>query len=217
MAALALVSAAAGASPAARSLYEVEEHLAALADTVELVTPEMEQQFLEEFRSALAATAEKRDRVAHYLAQLEQQQAFASAEISRLQAFKKSKEAEQTRLEGYVSYVIDSLGKDGKGKYRKLEGNTTTMFLRGIADKVDFTNEFDVPLSYKHATVTMPADLWNDVLNAMDDDFRDQVIAATAQTTALAVDKRAVKAALDADVEVPGAKLITGRHSLGRK
>lgn len=219
MAALALVPAAAAASanPAAKTLYDVEEHLAALADTVEMVTPDQEQAFLEEFKAALTGAAEKRDRVAHRLAHLEQQQTFAAGEISRLQAFKKVKEAEQERLENYVTYVIESLGKDAKGKYRKLEGQTTTMFLRATANVVDLTSEFDIPLYYKRATVTMPADLWNDILNALDDDFRDQVLAATSQTTALAVDKRAVKAALDAEVEVPGAKLATGRTSLGRK
>src|ERR1700704_3513162 len=112
------------------TLYDIEEHLVALSDSVETVTPDQEQQFLADFQSALSSAADKRDRVAHMLAHLEHQQAFAAAEISRLQVFKRTAEAAQDRLEGYVSYCIQQLGKDDKGRWRKLQGNTTSMFLR---------------------------------------------------------------------------------------
>jgi len=82
----------------------------AFLDTTYLVSPDEEQAFLAEFEQALTLAADKRDCVAHRLAQLENQQAFAAAEIKRLQAFKKSAEAKQTRLEGYVSYVIQRSG-----------------------------------------------------------------------------------------------------------
>ena len=50
--------------------------------------------------------------MAHHLAHLEQQQEFAAREISRLQKFRKEREAAQARLEGYVSYCIRTQGKD---------------------------------------------------------------------------------------------------------
>ena len=174
-----------------------------------MVTPDQEQAFLADFEAALTTAADKRDRVAHRLAKLEDQQAFAAAEIKRLQEFKKSKEAEQTRLEGYVSYVIQRMGKDAKGKYRKLEGNSSTMFLRGCAASLDITAESEIPLDYQRATVTLPAATWNDVLNEM-----PQLLTTTCK---LDVDKRAVKAAIEAGVPVPGAKLITDKTTLGRK
>ena len=64
------------------------------------------------FRQALTLAADRRDWVAQHLAKLENQQAVAVAKIKRLPVFKKSAEAQ--RLEGYVPYVIKSLGNDAK-------------------------------------------------------------------------------------------------------
>src|ERR1017187_7101769 len=81
MAALAVVP-----SPAvtAASLYMIEDHLAALIQTAELVSPEQAQGFRAAFQAALTAAAGKRDRGGQFLAQLEQQIAFARFEIDRL-------------------------------------------------------------------------------------------------------------------------------------
>ena len=92
------------------------------------------------------------------------------------------------------------------------------MFLRACAASVDITDESLVPLDYKRATVTMPAAMWCDVLNALDEDFRGQVaVASTGSNLAIAVDKRAVKAAIDSGVDIAGATLITDKTTLGRK
>ena len=48
---------------AARTLYDLEEHLAALVESVDMVPVERQGEFLENFRVALMATIEKRDRV----------------------------------------------------------------------------------------------------------------------------------------------------------
>ena len=169
-----------------------------------MVTPEPEREFLEDFKAAPSSAAEKRDRVAHHLAHLEHQQEFAAREISRLQKFKKEREAAQSRLEGYVAYCIESLGRDKAGRYRKLEGNTTTMFLRACPASVEVTDMDSVPLDYQGATVTMPASMLNDVLNALEGDFREEfVIGGTISRVA---DKRAIKAAIEAGVEVPVRK-----------
>jgi hypothetical protein len=197
------------------TLYDVEDHLAALTESAETVTPEQEREFLEDFKAALNSAAEKRDRVAHHLARLEEQQAFATKEISRLQKFKKEREAAQARLEGYVSYCIESQGKDRAGKYKKLEGNTTVMFLRACPASVEVTDMESIPLDYQSASVTMPASTLNDVLNALEDDFRARVLGEIVST--LSADKRAIKGAIETGVEIPGAILVTGKTTLGRK
>src|SRR2546427_7962438 len=48
------------------------------------VSPEQEQEFREEFQTALTAAVDKRDRVGQFLAHLEQQIEFAKSEIDRL-------------------------------------------------------------------------------------------------------------------------------------
>src|ERR1051326_8948692 len=101
----------------------------------------------------LAAAAEKRDAVAHCLAHLEEQAAFAGAEIKRLQQRKASFERWRERLEEYVIRTIKSLGTDPKGKYRKLEGNTVTFSLRACPVSVEITDARAVPREFKAVTV----------------------------------------------------------------
>ena len=202
------------------TLFDVEESLTALLHTAEMVTPADEAAFLLDFQAALTTATDKRDRVAGRLAKLENQQAFAAAEIKRLQEFRKSAESQQARLENYVSYVIQRMGKDAKNKWRKLEGNTSTMFLRACAASVDVTDESLVPLDYKRAMVHMSAAMWNDILGVLADctpAFFAQVQQATAGDTAITLDKVAIKASIQAGVEVTGAKLIIDKTTLGRK
>jgi hypothetical protein len=199
------------------TLYDLEEHLVALAESVETVTQGQEQEFLEDFKAALTSAADKRDRVAHHLAYLEQQQAFAAKEILRLQKFKREREVAQARLEGYVSYCIQSQGKDGAGKYKKLEGHTTVMFLRACPASVEVTDIHSLPPDYQTATVTLPASILNDVLDVLDEDLRSKVLPEIASNLSRAADKRAIKAAIEAGIEIPGVKLITGKTSLARK
>ena len=42
----------------ALTLYDIEEHLVALTDSLETVTPDQEQEFLEDFKAALTSAAE---------------------------------------------------------------------------------------------------------------------------------------------------------------
>ena len=116
-----------------------------------------------------------------------------------------------------IKEVLDVLGKDAKGKYRKLEGNTTVMFLRGCPTSVEVTDINALPLDYQNATVTMPASLLNDVLNALEEGFREEVMGEIGGSISRVADKRAIKAAVEAGVEVLGAELITDKTTLGRK
>jgi len=194
------------------TLFDLEESLTALLDTQDMVAPDDEQAFLTDFEAALSTATDKRDRVAGRLAKLEAQQAYAAAEIKRLQAFKRSAEAQQERLEGYVTYVIQRLGKDAKGKWRKLEGNSSTLALKACPASVEITSEADVPLDFKRCTVTMAAAQWVDLLLAV-----DELGFSLSYQTDLAVDKVAVKSTLQAGVEVAGAKLVTDKTTVGRK
>lgn len=197
------------------TLYDVEDYLVALTESAETVTPEQEEEFLKDLKAALSSAAEKRDRVAHHLAHLEEQQAFAQKEILRLQKFKKEREAAQARLEAYVTYCIESLGGDKAGKYRKVEGRTTVMFLRACPASVEVTDMDSLPLEYQSDSVTMPSSMWNGVVEALDGDFREKVLREVRCTRS--ADKRTIKAAIEAGMEVPGAMLVTGKTTLARK
>jgi len=193
----------------ALTLFDAEEGFLAFLDTAEMVTSADEALFLLDFQAALETAADKRDRVAGRLAKLEAQQAFAAAEIKRLQEFKRSAEAQQARLEGYVSYVIQRLGKDAKDKWRKLEGNSTTMSLKACPASVEVTDGPAIPIDYQRVSVAMPAALWADAINIMPE--------LALVHCEIAADKPAIKATLQAGVEVPGAKLVTDKTTLVRK
>ena len=202
--------------PAALSLYDTEAYIAALADTAELVPPEMEAEFLAEFRAGLVAAADKRDRVAHFLTHLEAQAALAAAEIKRLQERKAFFERAAERLEQYVLQVIEGLGLDGKGKAKKLEGNTTTMSSRACPASVNVTDEALVPAIFKSVTVTLPALAWEGLIDGLDIDAAAKLLDQI-KKPAVAISKSLVKAAFDAGEVIAGACLITDKKTLVRK
>ena len=212
MAALAVVP-----SPAvtAAPLYVIEDHLAALIETAELVSPEQELEFRAEFESALTAAVEKRDRVGQFLAHLEQRIDFARFEIDRLKQRKALCERTLERLEQYVIETIENLGTDSKGKYRRLEGKTTTFSLRACPPSVEVLDEPAIPSAYKVLTLKVPALVWEQLLDGLEIDER-AAVAGQVRSPEVSVDKRAIKTALDGGLEVPGASLVTGSHSLRR-
>ena len=212
MAALAVVP-----SPAvtAAPLYVIEDQLAALIETAELVSPEQEQEFRLEFQTALTAAVEKRDRVGQFLAHLEQQIDFARFDIDRLRQRKATCERALARLEEYVIETIEKLGTDSKGKYRTLEGKTTTFSLRACPPSVEVTDESAIPSQYKTLTLKLPAATWEQLLDGLEIEQRVAVLGQV-KSPEVCVEKRSIKAAIDGGADVPGADLATGRHSLRR-
>jgi Siphovirus Gp157 len=197
--------------PAARPLYDLEAHLAALVDTEDMVPEELEAQFALELHNTLAATVEKRDRVGQFMAHLETQVAFADAEIARLKTRKQFYATVLERMEGYVTRVIESLGLDPKGKRKKLEGTTVTFSLHGCDKRAEVTDELLVPTKYKRVTVTLPAETWESVCDSLDLDLREQVLGGV-KSPKVEVSATLVKADLKAEIAVPGAKLAGGTY-----
>ena len=212
MAALAVVP-----SPAvtAAPLYVIEDQLAALVETAELVSPEQEQEFRAEFQTALTAAVDKRDRVGQFLAHLEQQIDFAKFEIDRLRQRKATCERALARLEDYVIGTIENLGTDGKGKYRRLEGKTTTFSLRACPPSVEVADETAIPAEYKVLILKLPAVTWEQLLDGLEIEQRSAVLGQV-RSPEVSVDKRSIKAAIDGGADVPGVGLVIGRHSLRR-
>src|ERR1035441_10061379 len=162
--------------PAARPLYDLETHLAALLDTEDLVPEDLEREYALELHATLLATVEKRNRVGQFLAHLESQIAFAHAEVVRLQTRETFYTRAFNRMEAYVTRVIESLGLDAKGKRKKLEGNTITLSLHGCDKRAEVTDEEAVPTKYQRVTVTLPAETWEMVCDSLELELRDQVL-----------------------------------------
>jgi hypothetical protein len=204
-------------SPAvtAAPLYVIEDCLAAMIETAELVSPEQEQAFRAEFQAALSAAVDKRDQVGRFLAHLEQQIGFARLEIDRLRQRKAAFERAFERMEKYVVETIENLGTDGNGKYRRLEGRTTTFSIRACPPSVEATDESAIPAEYKTLTLKLSAVTWEQLLDGLDIEQRAAVLRQV-RSPEVSVDKRSVKAAIDGGADVPGVGLVIGRHSLQR-
>lgn len=203
-------------APHPLTLYTIEEQLTAMADTAEMVPEDQEQAFLEEFRAALTAAVDKRDRVGQFLSHLEQQAGFAKAEIARLQERKAFFERAIEKMEGYVINVIESIGPDAKGKYPKLEGHTVTFSIKDCPPSVEIQDEAAVPSDYKAITITMPALKWEALLDSLDLEERAAMLDAV-EKPKVVVSKMAIKKAIDCGAQVPGADLIIGKKTLVRK
>jgi Gp157 protein len=199
----------------AQPLYAIEEYLAALMDTVELVPPVQEQQFREEFQAALTTAVEKRDRVGQFMAHLEHQIAFANFEIDRLKERRAAYQRAFERIEDYVAHTIEILGRDARGKYRKLEGKTVTFSLAGCPPSVEVTDESAVPAEYKTLTLKLPAVAWERILDWLDTGQREAV-SGHVKCQDVFIDRRSIKAAINAGTQVPGADLAIGKTSLRR-
>jgi hypothetical protein len=204
-------------SPAvtATPLYAIEEYLAAMIETAELVPADQEQEFRAEFEAALSTAVEKRDRVGQFMVHLEQQIDFARFEIERLRGRRAMYERALERLERYVVGTIEHLGRDARGKFRRLEGKTITFSLRACPPSVEVTDESAVPVEYKVLTLKLPATAWERLLDSIELDQRAAVLAQMS-TPEVAIDKRLVKAAIGAGMNVTGAGLTAGRQSLSR-
>ena len=213
------------------TMWDLETNLAALADSVETVEPEQEQQFLEDFREALVAAREKRDRVAGFLAYCEAMAEMAAKEIARLQKRRDFFTRTLDRLEGYVELILRNLGKDAKGRWLKLEGNTSSFSLKNLPPSTTIADEAAVPKAYKTVTVTLPAPLWEQMIDSLDMELANQVLDAVKKPNA-AVVKALVKDAIEQRIpnwkellknqpsvftpEVPGAAIAAGGTRLVR-
>ncbi|MCU1340143.1 MAG: hypothetical protein JWO19_5724 [Bryobacterales bacterium] len=126
-------------------------------------------------------------------------------EIRRLTARKRSFENAAERPRGIVIWVIMALGKDDKGKPRKLQGAHFTLSARACPNTVRIEYESLVPDAYKRVRVNMPAEQWAMICERLSEPF---------PVATYYIDGAALKTALESGIEVDGAQLETGRMAL---
>ena len=166
------------------SLFDIEDTLAAFLETDDSVPPEQRAEFETALQEQIRTAVDKRERVGQFLRHCELQQSNCEAEIKRLKARSATFEAAADRLKFYIVRVIEGLGADGKGKYRKLEGHTVTFALRQNPPHVLVVDADAIPNDYKRTTISV------------------------------VIDKFAIKKAIDAGVSVPGADIEFGENRL---
>src|SRR5579864_309782 len=189
------------------TLYELEDNLAAFVHTVDLAPDEPTRQLvLDEIGQALRNVKDKRDAVVAFLRHCEQQQRFAEAEIGRIEKRKEFIARVQEELERYVVQVIDQFAVPDRRGTKRLEGNVSSLRIQKNPDSVLITDLDSIPLALKEVVLTMPAYVWEALLQRIGFEER-KVFEARVERAEVKPDKKAIGAELKKGTQVPGADL----------
>ena len=196
------------------TLYEIEDSLAAFANTIDLAPDEPTRQIvLEEIGQALRRAKDKRDAVVAFLRHCEQQQKFADSEIGRIEKRKELIARVQEELEGYVVQVIEQFAVPDRRDVKRLEGNVSSLRIQKNPDSVLITDVTAIPLAQKDVTLTMPAYVWEALLQIIGPKDRKE-FESRVEKLEYKPDKKAIGAELKNGVTVSGADLKFGNWRL---
>jgi hypothetical protein len=195
-------------------LYAVEEELALFFETAEFVTPEQEEAFIADLGEAMKLAKAKRDRVGAFMSHMDAQREHAEREIERLSERCAVYSAAKERMEAYVVRILETFTRDERGRPPRLEGTTYTFTLRACPPSVDVRDEAEIPAEYKMVQMRMPAELWETMKDECSLEVRARVAEYEQSSSRVIVSRQAIKRAIDANVEVPGADIIIGKNSL---
>jgi hypothetical protein len=196
------------------TLYEVEDNLAALANTFEVVEEtEAKRIILDEIGQAIRRVKEKRDAVVGFLRHCEAQQNFADQEIERLKIRRERIARFQAEFEQYLVSLIDQFAIPDRRGVKRLEGNFSSMRIQKNPDSVVITDEKALPPVWKDVALTMPAHVWEALLERLDKDER-RVFEEKVKKCEFKPDKRAVGSELKNGEQIPGADLKFGEWRL---
>jgi hypothetical protein len=202
-------------SPAtACSLYELEDTLQALANSIALAEDEPTRQLiLDDIGHALGKTKEKRDAVVAFLRHCDQQQKFANAEIERIEKRKAFIANVEEQLQNYIVRLIEQFAPPDRKGVRRLEGNLSSMRIQKNPDSVLITDLDAIPSAYKHVTLSMPAYVWEALLTCVGSDARKE-FEPRVEKTEYRPDKKAIAGELKSGLAIAGADLKFGGHRL---
>jgi hypothetical protein len=196
--------------PSHCTLYELEDNLQALVNSIDLAEePSSRAAILEEIAQALRKTREKRDAVVAFLRHCELQQEFADAEISRIQKRKAFIARVQQEMELRVIQVVEEFAVADRKGIQRLEGNCSSMRIQKNPDSVVVVDPNLVPLAFKAAVVTLPAYVWEALLECLDPEERKEFEPLIAKLE-FKPDKKAIGAELKNGTEILGADLHFG-------
>ena len=196
--------------PNSCTLYELEDNLQALVDSIDLAEdPAARESIFEEIGRALQRTADKRDAVVAFLRHCQSQLRFADAEIERIQKRKASIARVQEELESYLVRVVEQYATPDRRGVQRLEGNFSSLRIQKNPDSVLITDVEAIPLAFKQAILAMPAHVWEALLQTLELEDR-KICESRVEKLEFKPDKKAIAADLKRGTEVPGADLKFG-------
>jgi hypothetical protein len=189
------------------SLYAIEDGLLALIDSEELVPEEKEREFQTALAKQLRKAAAKRDAVGQFIRHCETMAEASKSEETRLRERRKFYERAAEKMRSYVKNILETLGTDERGSWRRLEGNTFSFFLRDNHPSVRIVDPEAVPDRFKDITMTVPADVMHEVLSAISPELRDRFVNSV-KNTEIEIPKTPIKKAFESGELIDGADLV---------
>src|ERR1700730_1031094 len=192
------------------TLYELEDNLQALVNSIELAEePPLRESILEEIGQALRKAKEKRDAVVAFLRHCESQQEFADAEIERIQKRKALIARVQEELESYLVQVVEQYAPRDRRGSQRLEGNCSSLRIQKNPESVLITDLEAVPSAFKQLLLTMPAYVWEALLHSLDPEER-KAFESRIDKLEFKPDKKVLAKELKSGIAIPGADLKFG-------
>ena len=193
------------------AVFELEDTLAAFTNAIDLAPDDATRQLvLDEIGQALRKAKDKRDGVVAFLRHCEQQQAFAEAEMERIERRKEFIGRVQEELERYVVQVIEQFATpDRHAASNAWKETCPPCVSRKNADSVLITDAVAIPLAQKDVVLTMPAYVWEALLQIVGAKDRKE-FESRVERLEYKPDKKAIAADLKSGVAVPGADLKFG-------
>jgi Siphovirus Gp157 len=196
--------------PTGCTLYQLEESLQALANSIDLEEePSVRESILEQIGLVLRRTKEKRDAVVAFLRHCESQQKFANAEIDRIEKRKAFIARVQNELESYLIQVVEQYAPRDRRGTQRLEGNFSSLRIQRNPESVLISDVEAIPAAFKQVILTMPAYAWDALLQSLDAEKR-KVFESRIEKQELKPDKKAIGTELKRGNQVPGADLKFG-------
>ncbi len=192
------------------TLYELEDHLRALVNSIESAEePSLRDSILEEIGRALRKTEAKRDAVVAFLLHCESQQKFADLEIERIQKRKAFIARVQNTLESYLIQVVEQYGPRDRRGVQRLEGNFSSLRIQRNPDSVLISDLEAIPSAFKQVILAMSAKVWEVLLENLDAEGR-KALESSIDKLEFKPDKRTIGMELKRGNQIPGADLKFG-------
>jgi hypothetical protein len=180
----------------------------ALVDSAETVTPEQADESRIALELALRMSIKKRQNVGQFILHCDSHEAACDREIDRLKTLKKQYATARERIEDFVIRTVLIIGPDDKGKLKALEGETVKLMVKSTPDAVIVDNETLLDDEFRTVSVTMPAALWQALINDLSASAVGHAAGLIKETST--PNKTAIRNAIKQGREVRGAALRGG-------
>lgn len=199
----------------ALTLYEIEDNLAALVETLPIVEESGDAEQLltifDDLAQASDAALVKRRNTVAFLRHLDMQQEAIGVEISRLRDLQARYAATEDRVKQYVARVIEQTVPEPKRGPRKLESSLGTLSLKAGSPSVVVTDLEELPEEFTRVTVKLSGSQWR----VLCIEYRTRNSCEPAvQSVEIEPLKGAIKEAISAGETVPGADIKFGPNTI---